>query len=398
MYGIRADQAFDGERAIQGGALVLVEEGVILAVEPGTSAAPDGCTVSYLPGSTVLPGLIDTHSHLCGNDESDAFARLSGLSAAELDATIDAALTAQLAAGVTTVRDLGDQQWAVVDRHRRRSDGPRVVASGPPLTSVGGHCAGLGGAARGITELRRAVQQRAERGADLVKIMATGDMTAPTMGGRACQFELDELRAVVEEAHRLGLPVAAHAHATVGVQQCVDAGVDGIEHCTCLDANGSHTPPELAEAIAAAGILVGPTLGHDLSALARLVPLSVSAQVQPSGSMVDDRLAQVGELYRGGVSMISGVDSGVGPAKRHGTLALAVSELVAAGVPAATALASATSLAARACGLAGRTGRLRAGFDADLLVVEGDPTIDIAAIGNTRTVVSRGQVQPSECR
>ena len=138
MYGYRADITFDGEKAIPGGALVLVEDGVIIGVEPGRAPATDGCQVTYEPGTTLLPGLVDTHSHLCGNNEPGALDRLPGLSPGQPGAAIEAALTAQLAAGVTTVRDLGDQQWAVADRHRQRPGGPAVVASGPPIPSGGG--------------------------------------------------------------------------------------------------------------------------------------------------------------------------------------------------------------------------------------------------------------------
>lgn len=190
----RADVAFDGEHVITGGALVFVQDGVIAGVEPGTAPAPDGCPVTYLPGTALLPGLIDTHSHLCGNNQPDALDRLPGLSSDDLDATVEAALAAQLAAGVTAVRDLGDHEWTVVDRHRKRPDGPTVVASGPPITSVGGHCASMGGAASGVDGLRRAVRERAERGADLVKIMTSGGVLTPNTDIRACQFTLDELR------------------------------------------------------------------------------------------------------------------------------------------------------------------------------------------------------------
>jgi imidazolonepropionase-like amidohydrolase len=390
MHGYRADIAFDGEKAIPGGALMLVEDGVIIGVEPGAAPAPDGCEVTYEPGTAVLPGLIDTHSHLCGNNEPDALGRLASLSPDQLDGAIEAALAAHLAAGVTTVRDLGDQQWAVAGRHRKRPDGPAVVASGPPITSIGGHCAIMGGAASGIGELRRAVRERADRGADLVKIMTTGGVMTSATDIRACQFHLEELRAVVDEAHRLGLPVTAHAHALTGVQQCVTAGVDGIEHCSCLGAHGMHTPPEIAAAIAAAGIMVCPTLGHDLTRLSGPSP-AVAALIKRNPVTVEDRLAQVGGLHRGGVTLISGTDSGINPVKPHGILPQAVIELAACGVPTATALASATSLAARACGLADRTGRLRAGLDADLLLINGDPATDITAIRNVRTVVSRGR-------
>jgi imidazolonepropionase-like amidohydrolase len=395
-HGYRADRAFDGERLIDGGALVLVEDGVITGVEAGTAPAPDGCEVTYLPGTTMLPGLIDAHTHLCGNSAFDALDRLPGLSPDELDEVIGESLAAQLAHGVTAVRDLGDQRWAVVDRHRNRPSGPTVVAAGPPITSVNGHCALMGGEASGVDELRRAVRERAERGADLVKIMTSGGVLTPSTDIRACQFTLDELRAVVEEAHRLGLAVTAHAHALAAVEQCVAAGVDGIEHCTCLGAQGVGAPPALAAAIATAGILVCPTLGTDLSPFGGQVPPEMQARFDRLGLTWEARRAHVIALYRAGVTLVGGADSGIGPVKAHGILPLAVIELVESGVPPTAALASATSVAARACGLADRTGRLRAGLDADLLLVDGDPTTDISAIRNLRVVVSRGHASGAE--
>jgi imidazolonepropionase-like amidohydrolase len=387
----RADTAHDGETALPGGALVLVDDGAITAVLPGTAPAPDGYEVAYTPGTTLLPGLIDTHTHLCGNDAFDALDRLPGLTPDELDAAVSAALAAQLAHGVTAVRDLGDQRWTVVDRHRDRPDAPTVVASGPPITSVGGHCATMGGEASGVDGLRRAVRERAERGADVVKIMTSGGVLTPGTDIGACQFSLDEVRAVVDEAHRLGLAVTAHAHALAAVEQCVAAGVDGIEHCSCIVGRGVRTLPGLAEAIAAAGIVVCPTLGHDLSNPDVLPMLAVLTE--RTGIGMAERLAQVSALYRAGVTLVSGADSGIAPVKAHGVVApFALAELVDCGVPPAAALASATGVAARACGLADRTGRLRPGLDADLLVVRGDPTVDIAAVRDVHTVVSRGRV------
>ena len=390
MEAYRADLAFDGERVMADGVLLFVRDGVIAGVEPASAAVPDGCPVTHLPGTTLLPGLIDAHTHLCGNDQPDALDRLPGLSVDELDRTVEAALATQLAAGVTAVRDLGDHRWHVVDRHRNRPDGPTVVAAGPPITSPGGHCASMGGEATGIDGLRRAVRERADRGADLVKIMTSGGVMTPGTDIRACQFSLEQLRAAVDEAHRLGLPITAHAHALAAVEQCVAAGVDGIEHCSCLTEQGMRTPPPLAAAIAHAGIAVCPTLGHDLAALAALPP-ALMALAERAGITLEQRLAQIGELHAAGVSFISGVDSGINPVKRHGLLPTAIIELVIAGVPPTTALASATGHAARACGLADRTGRLRRGLDADLLFVAGDPTTDITATRETRLVVSRGR-------
>lgn len=394
VRGYRADAAFDGESATPGGALVLVEGGRITAVEPGSTPAPSGCEVTYLPGTTLLPGLIDTHVHLCGDDSPGALDQLPDLSPDEVEGIISAAMQAQLAAGVTSVRDLGDHQWAVVDRRRAAGDGsagliePTVVASGPPITIEHGHCWSMGGVVAGVEGLRQAVRDRAERGADVVKIMTSGGAMTVGTDVLVCQFTLEELRVVVDEAHRVGLPVTAHAHGVPAVEQCVAAEVDGIEHCSCLTPHGFSTPPGLAERLASAGTLVCPTLGR---ALGVEPPPQVKALMERTGATWENRLEQVAELYRAGVTLVSGADSGISPGKPHGVLPEAVIDLLDCGVPADIALGSATSVAASACGLAGRTGRLKAGLDADLLIVDGDPSLDITALRSVRGVVSRGR-------
>jgi imidazolonepropionase-like amidohydrolase len=184
----------------------------------------------------------------------------------------------------------------------------------------------------------------------------------------------------------------------VGLRPCrlaqtpVAAGVDGIEHCTCLTETGPCTPPGLAEAIAAAGIVVCPTLGRDLTRTGGAVPPQIKAMMERTGTTWEARLAQVGDLYRAGVTLMSGADSGINPGKPHGLLPISVAELVACGAPVGEALASATRVAAQGCGLADRTGRLRPGLAADLLLVDGDLTIDVTALRRPHAVVSRGRV------
>lgn len=395
MHGYRADTAFDGERLLPGGALVLVEGSQIAAVESGLAPAPDGCEVTYLPGSTLLPGLIDTHVHLCGDGSARALDQFFELTPEDLEAIISRALQGHLAAGVTAVRDLGDYEWAVVDRRRGAGGGqiePTVIAAGPPLTIENGHCWSMGGVTSGVESLRQAVRDRVERGADVVKIMTSGGVMTVGTDVLACQFTLEELRAVVDEAHRLGLAVTGHAHATAAVQQCLDAEIDGIEHCSCLSSAGFSTPPGLGERLAAAGTVVCPTLGR---APGVEPPEQVRVLMERAGLTWEDRIRQVVELVEAGVTLVSGADAGISPGKPHGVLPEAVIELLSCGVSAEAALRSATSLAAKACGLADRTGRLQAGLDADLLVVDGNPLHDMTGLRAVRTVVSRGrEVEP----
>ncbi|MGK5113251.1 amidohydrolase family protein [Geodermatophilus sp. CPCC 205506] len=391
VHGYRAPHAFDGERFLPEGALVLVEGGRIAAVQPAAAPAPADCAVTEFPDATLLPGLIDSHVHLCGDSGPHALDQLPELPAEHLDAVVAQAAQQHLQAGVTAVRDLGDHRWTVVDRHRG-GQGPTVVAAGPPITSPGGHCWTMGGEAAGVEALRRAVRERVERGADVVKVMASGGLLTPGTDLFACQFGLDELRAVVEETHRHGLPVTAHAHALPAVARSAAAGVDGIEHCSCLTPDGVRTAPDLAERLAAAGTYVCPTLGRTPG---QVPPPHVQARMEALGATYEAQLPNVAALHAHGVTLLAGTDAGISPAKRHGLVPMAVADLVAeCGVPPVAALTAATATAARACGLADRTGRLAAGLDADLLVAAGDLAADVTGLQRPRLVVSRGREVP----
>lgn len=167
MRAYRAATAFDGERLLSDGALVLVEDGRITAVHAGSVPPPADCEITYVPGTTLLPGLIDTHVHLCGDNSPRALDQFFELSPIDLERIVAAGLQQQLAAGVTAVRDLGDYQWTVVDRRRLANNGgiePTVVASGPPITIDQGHCWLMGGPASGADGLRAAVRERRDRG------------------------------------------------------------------------------------------------------------------------------------------------------------------------------------------------------------------------------------------
>ena len=320
---------------------------------------------------------------------------LAGFTPEQLDAVIAESLRNQLAAGVTTVRDLGDQQWSVVawrDRARAGKLGfasPTILASGPPVTIRQGHCWAMGGVATGPKELRAAVRERAERGVDVVKIMASGGFLTPGTDVMACQFALEEIRLVVDEAHALGLGVTAHAHGLSAVEQAVEAGVDGIEHCTCVTANGYDISDSLIERLARSNIAICPTLGtvpgNESSAPPELIALH-----QRLGMTPEKRKNLIGAMHRGGAVIVSGGDSGIGPAKPHGVLPISIAELVAGGVSPSDALASATSVAARVAGLGKSKGRLAPGYDADVVVVAGDPFTDMSALAAVQGVVLGG--------
>ncbi len=388
MLAIRARHAFDGERVRPDGAVVLVEDGRILGIESGGFTPPDGCEVIDSAG-TVLPGLVNAHVHLCGDSRDGALERLPEFSPDHLDAVIGKALHDQLASGVTTVRDLGDPHWSVVDRRDAPRVGePHIVASGPPITSVGGHCWMMGGEVAGVDALRAAVRERAERRVDIVKIMASGGNMTPGTDIAACQFTSEELRAVVDESHLLGLRVTAHAHALLAVEQAIEAGVDGIEHCTCFTDEGMDFSPDLMARLSRAQIDVCPTLGRDPGVDP---PPRIREMLARFNMTFETRNAIVAAAHAAGVRIISGDDGGITNTKRHGIFAEALIGLQSGGASITDALVSATSVAAQACGVGARKGTLRAGYDADVLVVDGDVTTDITALRSVSAVFLRGE-------
>ncbi len=402
MFAIRATQTFDGERFLPGGgATVLVQDSTILGVEAVGFPVPDGCALTSYEG-TLLPGLVDAHVHLVGDGSLTALDKVSGYSPDELQAVISASLAEQAAAGVTTVRDLGDLNYCTLDRRDRPGPTePRIAASGPPVTIVDGHCHFLGGVVAGEEGVRAAVAERVERGVDVVKVMASGGMLTPGSDVFGTQFTDAELRCLVDTAHRAGLPVLAHAHSLLAVRQAMQAGVDGIEHFSCLTPDGPVLPVDVVQEVADRGISVCLTMGNDPDQMGNLPepPPAMKALLELLGLTPAQAFAlrreAVSALTDLGVPLLNGVDAGVTPIKRHGNAWRAVLDVHRSGVSIEQALASATSVTAEACGFAGVTGRLAAGYDADLLVVDGDLATEPDALGRPVAVVVRGTPLPS---
>jgi len=395
MHAVRAPVAFDGGRFLAGGATVLVDGDRIAGVEPFGCELPEGCTLASYDG-TVLPGLFDAHSHLVSGGSLGALERAGAASDDELDASIEASLQAQLRGGVTTVRDLGDRNYRTLAARDRRTPGlPRILAAGPPITVPEGHCHYLGGVVSGEPAIRDAIAERRDRGVDVVKVMASGGMITLGSDVLGVQFTPEHLRLLVDEVHRAGLQVLAHAHSLAGIEHALDAGVDGIEHFTGLVDGGVQVPDEVLEQVVAADVAIDPTLGFDRAAFDALPsPPPIVAKLRSSGidleAMQVARLAVVGRLRAHGARVVSGMDSGAAPTKRHGRIDLVLSDLVSAGFPMAEALASATSIAAHACGLAEVTGSLRTGLAADLLVVDGDLSSGPAPLSSPELVLVGG--------
>ena len=399
---IRTGRLFDGERFSTGPATVLIDDGRIFAVEQSFPEPGADWQLVDAENATVLPGLFDTHVHLVADSAMGALDRVPGYTDDELDAVMTQGLRRQLAAGVTTVRDLGDRRFsAVVRRDRQRAGGmrdvePTVLASGPPLTSPGGHTFALGGEVAGRAAISAAIAERAERGVDVVKVMASGGNTTPGTDVLATQFTGEDMTLIVDRAHAAGLPVTAHAHGLPAVEQAVDVGVDGIEHCTCLTDKGFDLSDELIARIAGQGIAVSGVIPPPPVTDVAATPPPIRALMAKLGLTPVEFRAQraemIGRLHRGGVRLVTGIDAGLTPWLAHGRVRAGVTFLTEAGCTPAAALAAATSRAAEVCGLGDRKGLLRRGYDADVIVVDGDLRADIEALEHVRTVVLGGSV------
>ena len=396
MRALRAPNAFDGERFLSGGATVLLEDDVIIGVESSRHEPPVECPLTTFEG-TILPGLFDAHVHLVSDAGLGSLERAGSADGDEVDAVIDQSLRQQAASGVTTVRDLGDVGYRTLAfRDSPREGLPRIRAAGPPLTVAEGHCHFLGGAVDGPDTIRAAVLEHEQRGVDVIKVMASGGMTTLGSDPFGVQFDAEDLRALVEAAHAVGLPVLAHAHSLAGIQHAVAAGVDGIEHFTGLSETGIRVPDEVLEAVAGAGVFVDPTLGFDREAFAALPapPLGLKDSLKRVGLDLETamaaRLDVVRRAQRRGIPVVTGVDAGAAPAKPHGIVSLAVAALAEGGLSIADSVASATAVAALACGLETVTGRLERGLAADVLVADGDLERDVTALQRPVEVIVRG--------
>ncbi|WP_425839731.1 amidohydrolase family protein [Streptomyces fractus] len=385
---ITAAQVLAGpDRHAVADAAVLVRGGVIARVGPRAEverqAHPDEPRLDF-PSGTVLPGLIDAHVHLCFDAGPDPVATLQEQDDEALFAAMAGRARQLLSAGVTTARDLGDRNGLAVrlaqDIKEGSAVGPRVVPAATPVTPPGGHCWFLGGEVSGPDEVRQLVRRNAEGGAQVIKVMATGGgLTKEGAESWESQFSDEELAALVDEAHRAGLPVAAHAHGADGITAAVAAGVDTIEHCTWMTADGFEVREDVLAQIIERNIYVCPTVGPHW----RMLPKFFGAE--RAEAMFD----AVRRMAEAGARLIAGTDAGVQRAGFDG-LPAGLTFYEHLGLPNDRVLAMATTEAARALGLDETTGQLTPGYTADVLVVDGDPLTDLGALQSVETVIAAG--------
>ena len=386
MLAIRAARLFDGS-TVSDRPLVLVDGSTVVDVDTTGAAPPPHAELVDLGDATLLPGLVDAHVHLALNASATPVAHLADVDDEQLLGEMRSAARRALAAGVTTVRDLGDRGYLGV---RLRDEvavdplvGADVVPAGPPITRPGGHCWFLGGEAEGSAGVRDAVRRHVERGVGVVKVMTTGGELTPGTLAHQASFSVEELRVLADEAHRAGLPITGHAHGRDGIAGCLAAGFDGVEHATFFTETGLEPDLDVIAGLAAAGVTVTATPGG----LPGFAPPPRIAAVLP-------RLRELmGIMLDAGVRVLVSSDAGIAPVKPHDVLPHSVAFATGLGIRPADAMAMVTTRAAAALGLDGRKGRVARGYDADLLAVDG-PLDDMSSLTRPIAVWHRGTLVP----
>lgn len=372
---IRAQRTWDPVAgAVDGPAVVRVRNGVIQEIVAGAEPRTDEALTELGPDETLLPGLIDCHVHLCWDPAGDHVEDFSRIEDAGLEERVRRACAQLLAAGITCVRDLGDRSFVTLKSRdaiaTRPWTGPEIFTAGPPITPPGGHCWFLGGETT-PAHIEASVAARAERGVDVVKMMATGGKITPGSAPHESQYDGATLSRAVRAARHRSLPITAHAHGPDGIRDGVAAGMNGIEHCTFFTSDGIGYDERIVRRIAADGIAVSvpEATWHTTDEL----PL-------PPDPRLEGIWSNVVRMHRAGVPISISSDSDISPRKPHGVLARGAVRLTQHGMDAHDALLALTANPAAACGLDHRKARVAPGYDADLLVVKGDPITDISTL------------------
>jgi imidazolonepropionase-like amidohydrolase len=384
---------------------LVVEQGRIAAVQAGyTAASTPQDQVINLENRTVLPGLIDCHVHLEASPSRGSFTEQFTLNPADIAYRAGANALTTLRAGFTTVRDCGGSGVNTALRKAVAQGlvpGPRIYSAGVAISSTGGHMDptdGLNdymmeklnpgpaeGVANGPEQCRQAVREQFRRGADLIKIASTGGVLDLSKDGTGAQYTEEEMRAVVQTARDLGLPVACHAHGAEGIKRAIRAGVTSVDHGSLMDA-------EAMQLMAKNRTWYVPTLiaGKSVADTTRqhpgYFPPVIAAKALSVGTQMQGTF---GRAIRQGVQVAFGTDAGV---FRHGQNAREFGYMTEAGMSPLDAIRSATLNAAALLGDAQSLGTLEAGRYADIVAVEGNPLQDITTLLRPRFVMKEGTV------
>jgi imidazolonepropionase-like amidohydrolase len=378
---------------------ILIEGDRIKEVGPSSTVsgrAPTNAQVIDLSSSTVLPGLIDCHTHLTFDPQHSGYSALGISTPREaLYGAKNARVT--LEAGFTTVRNVGANGFADIALRDAINagdvPGPRIEASGPAIGVTGGHCDEsllapefhhkADGVADGVPALMAKTREIAKYGADCIKICASGGVLSKGDSPEALQFSDEEIRAVVIEAHRLGRKVAAHAHGAAGIKQAVMAGVDSIEHASFIDDEAIRLMKEK-------GTYLVPTIYLGDWFMENYARIGVpDFMVEKAKVVMPAARLNIGRAFKAGVKVAFGTDAAVYP---HGLNAHEFAVMVKLGLTPMQSIQAATVNAADLLGWSDRVGSIEAGRFADIIAVSGDPATDVTKLEHVSFVMKGGQV------
>ena len=381
--------------------VVIFDGGVITTVGAAANTpVPAGVKVTDLSAETCMPGFIDVHTHITS---SPAWSGYKGLGISIPRAATMGVGNARrtLHAGFTTIRNVGASGYADVavrdGINAGEFEGPRMLVSGPPLGITGGHCDEnllpsefhykADGVADGPWNARAKVREVVKYGADVIKVCASGGVLSKGDQPGAPQYSLEELQAIVTEAHKLGRKVAAHAHGTQSIKDAINAGIDSIEHSSLIDDEGIRLAKEH-----------GTYLVFDIYNDDYILGMGEKNGVLPE-SMEKER--KIGRLQRenfrkafqAGAKMAYGTDAGVYP---NGDNAKQFAKMVEWGMKPIDAIQAATVNAADLIGWADKVGAIEKGHFADIVAVQGDPLSDVKLLENVRFVMKNGDIVRNE--
>ena len=379
---------------------LVIEDGRIVSMAASAEAKiPTDAVRIDLPNATVLPGLIDAHTHLT-SEPRFGYDRLAiSVPREALIGAKNARVT--LLAGFTTARNVGARGFTDVALRDAINagdvPGPRLLVSGPPLSITGGHCdnnmlpseyhATSDGAADGVAAVQHKVRENIKYGADLIKVCATGGVLSLGDNPQHSQYTVEEMKAIVADAHRLGRKVAAHAHGAEGIRWAAEAGVDSIEHGSYIDDAGIAAMKEHGTYLVPT-LYLGDWMMENAEQTHMPPPLMAKAR-----EVIPAARKNIAHAFTSGVKVAFGTDAAVYP---HGLNGREFAVMVKLGLTPLQAIQAATVNAADLLGWSGKVGSLETGAWADVVAVDGDPVKDVTTLERVKFVMKGGEVVKNE--